>query len=220
VPAEGVRTWFLDVGGGHLELLEPLGEDSPIAKHIEKRGEGLHHLCLRVDDLEAVLAQLAARGVEPVGGRVRAGAGGARVAFLHPRDTGGVLLELSETESVSAPAREEEQVQPPFRIGAPVVLNLRAPRERLFGLLRQLDAVGVAVEGLDPDSWDSWVGQRARGEDGPLRPSVEYFPLSRVDKLIADVDSPDLPSFSRRFRERTGRSLEAVLGRNPQGCEE
>lgn len=212
VAAEGVRTWFLSLGGGHLELLEPMGDDSTIAKHIEKRGEGLHHLSLRVDDLEAILARLQARGVEPLPPGVRSGAGGSRVAFFHPRDTGGVLLELSERAAAELAPETESVSAAPFAAGAPATVHLRDPRQRVFGVLRQLDAVGVAVYGLDLDSWEGWVGQWRRGEDGPLAPSLEFFPLSRVEKIAADNDTADLPSFERQFRERTGRSLREALG--------
>ncbi len=221
VPTEGVRTWFLDLGAGHLELLEPMNEDSAVAKHIEKRGEGLHHLSLLVDDLGAVLARLSARGVEPLAPGVRPGAGGAKVAFFHPRDTGGVLLELSERLRRERGAEAEvAAAAAPFTRGAPVVLHLRDPRQRVFGVLRQLDGVGAAVYGIDVDSWEGWVGQSRRGEEGPLTPSLEYFPIARVEKIVADSDSADLPSFERRFSERTGRSLREVLGATTEGSPE
>jgi len=209
VPTEGVRTWFLDAGATHVELLEPLGEDSTIARHIERRGEGLHHLALAVDDLDAVLARLASREIAPIGG-VRVGAGGARVAFLHPRDAGGVLVELTECAE-SAEADAPSTGGQAFQSGELVVVNLRDPRQQVVGVLRRLDGAGVAVEGLDVDSWDGWLSQHRRGEDGPVRPSLEFFPLARVEKVIADADSPELPSFRRRFEERTGKPLSEVL---------
>ena len=72
------------------------GPDSPIARHLERRGEGGHHLCLRVEDLDAAVRDARSRGMLPIPPDIRIGAGGHRVAFLHPRTTGGVLLELSE----------------------------------------------------------------------------------------------------------------------------
>ena len=99
VETQKVRTAFLSVGDANLELLEPSGPDSTIAKYIEKRGEGIHHLCFRVDDIEAHLARLQERGYRLINEAPVPGAHGCRVAFLHPAAGNGVLIELSETES-------------------------------------------------------------------------------------------------------------------------
>ena len=96
VETQKVKTAFLSVGEANLELLEPTSPDSPIAKFIEKRGEGIHHICLRVDDLEAHLARLKAEGYRLVNEAPVPGAHGCRVAFLHPSAGNGVLIELSE----------------------------------------------------------------------------------------------------------------------------
>ena len=97
VPTEGVRIAFLPVGESTIELLEPLGPDSTIARFIARRGEGIHHICLRVDSMEQALATLRERGAEIIEPAPRIGAGGRQVAFIHPRSTGGVLLELVES---------------------------------------------------------------------------------------------------------------------------
>lgn len=96
VETQNVKTAFLSVGDANLELLEPTSPDSPIAKFIEKRGEGIHHICLRVDDLESHLARLKAEGYRLVNEAPVPGAHGCRVAFLHPSAGNGVLIELSE----------------------------------------------------------------------------------------------------------------------------
>ena len=96
VETQKVRTAFLSVGDSNLELLEPTSPDSPIAKFIEKRGEGIHHICLRVDDIEAQLARLKAEGYRLINEAPVPGAHGCRVAFLHPAAGNGVLIELSE----------------------------------------------------------------------------------------------------------------------------
>ena len=96
VETQKVRTAFLSVGDSKLELLEPTSDDSPIAKFIEKRGEGIHHICFRVDDIEAHLAKLKAEGYRLVNESPVPGAHGCRVAFLHPAAGNGVLIELSE----------------------------------------------------------------------------------------------------------------------------
>jgi methylmalonyl-CoA/ethylmalonyl-CoA epimerase len=95
VPTEKVRTAFLPVGESHLELLEPTDPSSVIARFLEKRS-GLHHVCVLVEDIDAALAELKARGVPVLDETPRVGAGGCRVAFVHPRGAAGVLLELKE----------------------------------------------------------------------------------------------------------------------------
>lgn len=96
VETQKVKTAFLSVGDSNLELLEPTSPDSPIAKFIEKRGEGIHHLCFRVDDIEAHLERLKAAGYRLINEHPVPGAHGCRVAFLHPSAGNGVLIELSE----------------------------------------------------------------------------------------------------------------------------
>ena len=96
VATQKVNTAFLSVGDSNLELLEPTGPDSPIAKFIEKRGEGIHHICLRVENIEEHLERLKAAGYRLVNEAPVPGAHGCRVAFLHPSAGNGVLIELSE----------------------------------------------------------------------------------------------------------------------------
>ena len=96
VETQKVRTAFLSVGDSNLELLEPTSPDSAIAKFIEKRGEGIHHICLRVDDIDSHLVRLKAEGYRLINEHPVPGAHGCRVAFLHPSAGSGVLIELSE----------------------------------------------------------------------------------------------------------------------------
>ncbi|MCL5959691.1 MAG: methylmalonyl-CoA epimerase [Chloroflexi bacterium] len=95
VPEFGVKVAFLPVGDTEIELLEPLDDSSSVAKFIEKRGEGIHHICLETDDIEAELKNLMEKGVDLLDKAPRQGAV-ARVAFVHPKSARGVLLELSE----------------------------------------------------------------------------------------------------------------------------
>jgi len=95
VPTERVRVAFLPVGESRLELLEPTEPGSVIARFLEKRS-GLHHVCVLVEDIDAALAELRARGVTLLDEKPRPGARGSRVAFVHPKAAGGVLLELKE----------------------------------------------------------------------------------------------------------------------------
>ena len=96
VPAQKVVAAFLPVGESRIELLEPTSPDSPIAKFLARRGEGIHHVCFAVPDLDAALADLAAKGFRLIHNAGVPGAGGKRVAFLHPEAGRGVLIELSE----------------------------------------------------------------------------------------------------------------------------
>jgi methylmalonyl-CoA/ethylmalonyl-CoA epimerase len=96
VPEQGVRVAFLPVGDSRLELLEPTDESSPVARHLELRGPGIHHLCLRVQDIRSAMAGLVERGCRLLSEEPQRGAHGDLVCFVHPKSTGGVLLELSQ----------------------------------------------------------------------------------------------------------------------------
>ncbi|MGI6604064.1 MAG: methylmalonyl-CoA epimerase [bacterium] len=96
VEEQKVTTAFLPLGDTELELLESTDPTGPVARFIEKRGEGLHHIALQVDNIEAVLEKMKAAGVRLLDETPRGGAGGTKIAFLHPKASGGVLLELTE----------------------------------------------------------------------------------------------------------------------------
>ena len=96
VDDQGVRVAMLDIGESRIELLEPTGPDSPIEKFMSKRGEGIHHIAVRVDNIEQALERLKSQGVRLVDSVPRRGAHNTRIAFIHPSSTHGVLLELVE----------------------------------------------------------------------------------------------------------------------------
>jgi len=96
VASQRVRAHFIPAGEGALELLEATADDSPIANYVAKRGPGLHHITLRVEDIDAALAQLKAKGVRLIDERPREGAHGSLVAFIHPASAHGVLVELKQ----------------------------------------------------------------------------------------------------------------------------
>lgn len=98
VPAQRVRAHFLQAGEAAIELVEPTSEDSPIAKFIAKRGAGIHHVALRVDDIVAALAELKAKGVRLIDEAPRPGAHDSLVAFIHPSSAHGVLVELKQVK--------------------------------------------------------------------------------------------------------------------------
>jgi len=96
VAEQKVTTAFFPVGESEVELLESTAPDGPIAKYMEKKGAGVQHIAFRVADIEAALAELKEKGVRLIDEKPRMGAGGAKIAFLHPKATGGVLVELCE----------------------------------------------------------------------------------------------------------------------------
>jgi methylmalonyl-CoA/ethylmalonyl-CoA epimerase len=96
VEEQKVKVAFLPTGDSEVELLEATSEDSPVAKFIEKNGEGIQHIAYRVDDVEAAIAKMKELGMRMIDEKPRYGAGGAKIAFCHPKSTGGVLVELCQ----------------------------------------------------------------------------------------------------------------------------
>ncbi|MDX8359685.1 MULTISPECIES: methylmalonyl-CoA epimerase [Bacillaceae] len=96
VESEKVRVAFLKIGESKLELLEPINTDSPIAVFIEKRGEGIHHIALAVDSIEQRLEDMKVNGIRMINEKAKTGAGGSKIAFIHPKSSKGVLFELCE----------------------------------------------------------------------------------------------------------------------------
>ena len=93
---EGVETGIYDIGGGKIELLESVKSDSAIQKFMDKKGEGIHHVCLKVDDIYDAIAELKEKGISVIYQKPKKGAEGFLVTFIHPRDSGGVLVELAQ----------------------------------------------------------------------------------------------------------------------------
>lgn len=100
VDSQGVKVAFIKAGETKLELLEPTSEESPIAKFIEKRGEGLHHVALGVDSIQERINQMKEQGIRMLQDEPKIGAGGAQVAFLHPKSAGGILYEFCEKKGL------------------------------------------------------------------------------------------------------------------------
>lgn len=101
VPDQKVKTAFFPVGESRLEFLESLDAEGPVGKFLAKRGPGIHHVCFEVDDIEAAVNMLVGKGVRMIDEKPRDGAHGCRVAFIHPSETGGVLMELSQSRANS-----------------------------------------------------------------------------------------------------------------------
>jgi methylmalonyl-CoA/ethylmalonyl-CoA epimerase len=102
IAEQGVEAVLLDVGDSHVELLAPLGDDTPVGRFLARRGPGLHHIAYRVDDVAATLDELRAAGVRVIDEQPRTGLRGSHVAFLHPAASGGVLTELIQPAAVRA----------------------------------------------------------------------------------------------------------------------
>jgi methylmalonyl-CoA/ethylmalonyl-CoA epimerase len=101
VPEQGVEIVGLPVGESEIELLKPLSDEGGVAAFLQKRGEGIHHICFEVDDIEAALAGLQAKGYALIDRTPRVGAGGRKYAFVHPRGTHGVMIEFYEKKPLA-----------------------------------------------------------------------------------------------------------------------
>ena len=99
VEEQGVRVAKLDTGNTHIELLEPLSPDTPVGKFLAQRGPGLHHICVGVEAIGERLTCLKEKGIKLINETPKIGAGGAQIAFVHPKSTGGVLVELSQPQT-------------------------------------------------------------------------------------------------------------------------
>lgn len=212
VESEGVRVAFLEAGDTRIELLEPLSDDSTVARYLAKRGEGIHHLTLEVGDIRRALDAVSHAGVRVIGEAPRIGAGGARVAFLHPASCGGVLVELVERGGRAATHGGGDSEVDDMVPGAAVLAYLRDPVEKLFGILRRIGGEGVVLEAIDLASFDDWLAQIERSEETIVGPSVQFVPMARIERLLLDRPSGTLPSLGDRFRAKVGRSLRDYLG--------
>jgi len=130
VSEQQVVVAFMPAGESEVELIEPIEEDGPVAQFLQKRGEGMHHICFEVIDIHRLLAHLRERGVELIDEEPRIGTGGKKIAFIHPKEAHGVLIELYE----KAP---DEEVPP--------LVDLKALRERLH---LQSEAARAGLEGF------------------------------------------------------------------------
>jgi len=96
VPGEQARIAFLPTGDSEIELVQPTTDDSGLARYLEKRGPGMHHICLEVDDIDGMLAQLKEKGIQLINEEAKVGSDGRRYAFIHPKSASGVMVELYE----------------------------------------------------------------------------------------------------------------------------
>ena len=197
VPSQRVRARFVPLGDCHLELLEATASDSPIAGFVEKRGPGLHHITLRVDDLGAAIAHLKARGAKLVDEQPRAGAEGSLVAFIHPSAAHGVLVELKQSPSVS---RRSSVAR--YALGD---LELISLCDGFFGL------DGGAMFGVVPQTL--WAPKAAR--DARNRITLAMRPLivrgTRTMIIDAGVGDKENEKFSEIYALDRARNLDHTL---------
>jgi len=140
VPDQDVDVAFLPSGESEIELLEPIGDESGVARFLEKRGPGMHHICFEVDDIEAMLVRMKAAGVPLINEEPTIGTGGKKIAFVHPKGTGGVLVELYEL-TPEEPARRRERLEE-------MRARLRQGRQvYAAGITRFLSALRTAASG-------------------------------------------------------------------------
>ena len=196
VASQRVRAHFVPVGESKLELLEATAPESPIAKYVEKRGSGLHHITLRVDDLAAALAQLKARGARLIDEQPRPGAEGALVAFIHPSSAHGVLVELKQAQS-AAPRLAVSR----YAVGDLELISL------YDGYLK-LD--GGAMFGVVPRA----LWERKAPPDDRNRITLAMRPLVvRGEKtLLIDAASPEKSALLKRMRSRRPASQMPPVG--------
>jgi methylmalonyl-CoA epimerase len=210
VVSQRVRAHFLPVGGRDdehgpkLELLEATASDSPIAKYLEKRGPGIHHITLRVDDIAAVLAQLKSRGVRLVDESPRPGAEGALVAFIHPSSAHGVLVELKQLASrqSSVVTRESPQTVTRFKVGELELVSL-------YDGFLHLD--GGAIFGVVPKSM--WASRFPADVHNRVRLAIRPLLVRGVRTMLIDAGLGDETDdrTKRLLGVERGRGLEQAL---------
>lgn len=145
---QGVVVAFLPAGDTEVELVEPVDPDTGVARFLNKRGPGLHHICFEVDNIEATLAQLAERGVELINPQPIIGTGGRKAAFVHPRSAYGVLIELYEATPEEARQRRERVRRWGRRLRAQQRIAIAGVRAFLRGLRRKKELpAGMATSG-------------------------------------------------------------------------
>jgi methylmalonyl-CoA epimerase len=175
VASQRVRAHFIPVGGSNLELLEATAADSAVAKYIEKRGPGLHHITLRVDDITAALAQLKARGAKLIDEQARPGAEGSLVAFIHPSSAHGVLVELKQAADQFAMCNLQSAISR-FTVGD---LELTSVYDGFF----RLD--GGAIFGIVPKSL--WAAKLPPDNHNRVQLAVRQLVVRGVRTMIIDA---------------------------------
>jgi len=201
VPSQGVRAHFIPVGPASLELLEATGADSAIARFVDRRGPGLHHITLRVDDIGAALAHLKERGAKLVDEQPRPGAEGALVAFIHPSSAHGVLVELKQ------PARQSEL----FNLKSEIQRHSVGDLELISLCDGSFRLDGGAIFGVVPKSL--WSGRFPCDEQNRVELAVRQLVVRGVRTLLVDAGFGDKTdeTFRSNFAVDRRRNLDHAL---------
>ncbi len=200
VPGQKVTVAFLPVGESRIELLEPTSADSPVARFLEKRGGGVHHLCFAVENLEGALADLSRAGFPAhsydagrrrrrQARRVPPSGGGRRRAHRIVRAEGGDAM----------------------KVGEYVLVQLVNPREKFWGLLKDRDGSGLTIRGLSLEGFEGWLHEISRKETVTVLPTTVFFPLHRVERVFLDESAGDFVSFAERFKRTVGEDARYYL---------
>ena len=202
VASQRVRAHFVRTGRANLELLEATGSESTIARYVEKRGPGLHHITLRVDDIAAALAQLKARGVRLIDEQARPGAEGAMVAFIHPSSAHGVLVELKQSAPGQSAISNLKSEISRHTVGDLEVISLCDGSFRLDG---------GAIFGVVPRS--IWSGRFGPDEDNRVELAVRQLIVRGTRTMLIDAGFGDKTdeTFRRNFAVERGRNLDHAL---------
>ena len=177
-----------------------------MGKRLKQVGPGIHHVTFGVDDIRVALNRVREAGVTVIGESPRIGAGGSLVAFLHPKDTGGVLIELVERP------KQANQHKQPLQEGSPVLIYLKDPSEKLWGVLHNKDVSGITASAIDLSSFDNWISQLERGDEDVVGPAMLFFPMHRVERILLDEGSGGLESLADRFKRRLGKHVHDYVG--------
>ncbi len=209
VAREGVRTHFIDAGTAKLELLEALTEDSPVAKFLDRRGEGLHHLAFEVDDVEATMARLREAGFHPLSDAPRPGADGKRIFFLHPKETHGVLVEFCGSAALPL-----DTATVPFGDGSFPAHTCGAPDAPALVVLFR--ASGASLRVLDPllrrfekrfrvVALDAAAYAHLSPAPVLIHAALDRFGLRRAHLFAHAEDAPEVLRFARFHPKRAAR---------------
>ncbi len=193
VQREGVRTHFIGAGGTKIELLESLGSDSPVGRFLGNRGEGVHHLAFQVDDLEAVLGRAKELGVQALSSEGLPGADRKRIAFFHPRDTHGVLIEICE-DAPEAGAEEPSSDRRQSSACVVIVADESGPSRDVLGAVARMLEPRLNVEIVAPaglrQALDAAAKQTcADGEVHVLAETLRRDPVVQILRERDDVRS-------------------------------
>ncbi|MFC2173666.1 methylmalonyl-CoA epimerase [Acidobacteriota bacterium] len=204
----GVRVRMIRLGSTRLELLEPLGEDTPVGRFLEKRGEGIHHICIGVPNLRRALDRMIEKDIKLIDKKPRKGHGGSQVAFVNPKSTGGVLLELKEIKALRA---LEEHEETRIKRGAIVIVNLQNPKEKFWGILIALDSTGIQILGIELSAIQDLFREVGKGARASMGLNALFFPMARVEKVFLDESVGGVKSLHEHFADMANTTVEELL---------